>query len=123
MKILGFFGGTMATLRDLVGSRIRLLRKAAGKTQADLAELIDVDPQLIGRYERGLTMPSVENLISLSKALKVSPAELLPGGDDEIREQLITFRRIISEMAMRIDSPKHLEEVIALMQKFAHDID
>jgi transcriptional regulator with XRE-family HTH domain len=123
MKILGFLGETMASLRDVVGSRIRLLRKAAGKTQADLAELIDVDPQLVGRYERGLTMPSVENLIALSKALKVSPAELLPGGGDEIREQLITLRRIVSDVAMRIDSPEQLEEVIALMQKFAHDID
>lgn len=113
----------MTTLRDVVGSRIRTLRKAAKLSQAELAELIGTDPPLIGRYERGITMPSIEQLIKLSTALKVSPGELLPSQEDELREKLITLRRKISDIAMLVDSPEKLEQAITYLEKLGHDID
>lgn len=113
----------MTTLREVVGSRIKTLRKAANLSQADLAHLIGTDPPLIGRYERGITLPSIEALIKLSTAFKVSPAELLPSEQDEIRERLITLRRQISEIAMRVDSPEQLAQVVKFMEELRHEID
>lgn len=113
----------MTTLRDVIGSRIRLLRKAANLSQAELADLIGTDPPLIGRYERGVTMPSIEQLIRLSTALKVSPAEILPSHEDEIREKLISLRREISDMIMRVDSPDLLEQVKKKIEDMSHNID
>lgn len=112
----------MTTLRDVVGSRIRTLRKAAKLSQAELAHLIGTDSPLIGRYERGITLPSIEQLIKLSTALKVSPGELLPNQDDELREKLISLRRRISELTMRIDSPEQLEKAVEFLETFIHEV-
>lgn len=118
-----FLGAALTTLRDVVGVRIKNLRKKAGLSQSELAERIGTDAPLISRYERGVTLPSIEVLIKLSSALKVSPAELLPGEHDEIREKLISLRRKIADLAMRIDCPEQLEKVLEYMETAKYDLD
>ena len=68
-------------------------------------------------------MPSIEQLIRLSTALKVSPAEILPSQEDEIREKLISLRREISDMIMRVDSPDLLEQVKKNIEDMSHNVD
>lgn len=113
----------VSTLRQVVGTRIRSLRKAADLTQDQLADLMDTDAPLIGRYERGVTMPSVEQLIKLATVLKVSPAELLPDQHDEIRERIISLRRKISDYSMLIDSPEDLQKVLDFMEVLRHRVE
>lgn len=67
----------MDAFRALLGSRIRLLRKAAGMNQAQLAEASGVEINTISRYETGSSSPSVEQLLSLAAALKVSPIAII----------------------------------------------
>ena len=55
------------------------LRKAAGMTQNDLAEKLNVSRQAVSRWEQGSAMPDVENLIAISDLFGVTLDELLRG--------------------------------------------
>ena len=61
-----------------VGERIKELRKKAGLTQAQLAEKLNVTPQNISQYERGLKNPKIGTLNKIAKALGVPVTELDP---------------------------------------------
>jgi transcriptional regulator with XRE-family HTH domain len=60
----------------LIGSRIRGFRKAKGLTQEKLAELANLHPTFVSEIENGKANYSISTLLSISNALKVSPAEL-----------------------------------------------
>ena len=53
-------------------NRIRELRIAAGKSQAELADLIHVNKQTISQYERGVRYPKKENMEALADYFNVS---------------------------------------------------
>ena len=50
-----------------LGTALRKHRMKAGLTQAELAELINVDDASVRRWELGLRLPSVERLLLLEK--------------------------------------------------------
>ena len=56
---------------------IREARQAAGLTQKELAEKLDVTIGTIGYYERGAGMPKTDNLFALCDILHIRPADLL----------------------------------------------
>lgn len=113
----------MTTLRSVIGAKIKALRKTTTMSQADLAELIGCDAPLIGRYERGIHMPGIEQLIRIAAVFNVAPGELLPGGQDVLRTRLISLRQKISEKATEVDSPESLEEILAFMERFTIESD
>lgn len=47
-------------------------------TQKELGQLIERDPSLVGRYERGERYPSFEILFTIAAALEVPPHVLYP---------------------------------------------
>jgi transcriptional regulator with XRE-family HTH domain len=65
--------------RKLLGDAIRTARKNAGLTQEKLAEKADLHPNYIGEVERAEKTISVDALIRVAGALKVSASELLAG--------------------------------------------
>lgn len=56
---------------------IREARQAAGLTQLELAEKLDVTIGTIGYYERGAGQPKTDNLFALCNILHIRPADLL----------------------------------------------
>ena len=64
------------------------LRKEAGLSQQDLAERLDVSRQSISKWELGTALPSMENLIGLSRLYGVSLDYLV--GNSETRERADT---------------------------------
>jgi transcriptional regulator with XRE-family HTH domain len=60
-----------------LGERIRQLRKEAQLSQAELAEMIAVDPGRVSRYEAGRITPSADALVRLAEVLNVSIDHLL----------------------------------------------
>lgn len=62
-----------------IGKRIRERRKQLNLTQEQLAELIDVTPQMISTAENGSKGIRPENIIKLGKALNISCDYLLTG--------------------------------------------
>jgi transcriptional regulator with XRE-family HTH domain len=56
---------------ELVGSRIRLARRANGLSPAELAQLLDDSTSHISRWELGRQEPNAPNLRRLCEALEV----------------------------------------------------
>ena len=63
-----------------IGERITQLRKSKNWSQEDLANHIDASRVMIGKYERGDNMPSIEVLAKMAKAFDVSVDFLLGEG-------------------------------------------
>lgn len=78
----------------MVGDRLKLARTAAGLSLRDLADRMGqvVTAQALGKYERNEMMPSSEVLIALSRALSVSEAYLLSGGEVQLSD--VQFRKL-----------------------------
>ena len=62
-----------------IGKRIRLLRKQQHLSQPTLAEMVDKSPTYISLVENGQKGPSLEMLIDVANALKVTMDVLLAG--------------------------------------------
>ena len=62
---------------DNFGNRLRALRKKAGLTQPELADLVGVHETTIRRWENNNDKPMPDSFSRLAKALAVSEAELL----------------------------------------------
>jgi transcriptional regulator with XRE-family HTH domain len=63
--------------KKLVGKRIRELRLEKGVSQEALADEAGIHRTYIGSVERGERNISLENIVKIARALRVSPAGLL----------------------------------------------
>ena len=83
-------------LNQLVGARIRTLRKLRGYTQERLAESIGKTVETISNIERCKKLPGLATLNDLGKALDVPLSELIEGDTKKTtpkREALLTKAR------------------------------
>ncbi len=55
------------------------LRKEKRMSQQELAEALNVSRQAVSRWETGVSVPSMENLLALSRAFGVSVNEFING--------------------------------------------
>jgi len=107
------------SLRTVIGAKIKALRKLHSMSQADLAELIGSDSPLVSRYERGISLPGIDQLIRIAEVFQVAPGELLPGGQDSERATLMALRYEVAELvAVNDDSAHSLKEIVKLLTKF-----
>lgn len=65
---------------------LRNLRKNANMTQAELAEKLNVSRQAVSKWEKGLSIPDIENILLLSKVFNVSLDELVDNKQKTISE-------------------------------------
>ena len=82
-----------------IGKKLRELRQRANLTQEGLALKIWVTPSAVGNYERDVSFPKEEVLMSLFGALECTPNELLGcsaavGGNENEREHLQMYRAL-----------------------------
>lgn len=71
---------TYNAARPGVRNRIREHRLAAGLSIEELSELVGMSPGAVQRKETGLRSVTVDELETFAAALKVTPADLVPGG-------------------------------------------
>lgn len=64
-------GFLMKTTKELLGARIKELRKARGLSQEELAEKIGVEPSHMSRLEIGKSYPSIDRLEKIAITLNV----------------------------------------------------
>lgn len=76
--------------KELLGKRLRELRKRKGINQEKLAELINVDPTTISNIENGKNYPSMVNLENLLDVLNSSFMEAFDFEHKNTNENLIT---------------------------------
>ena len=89
------------------GRRVRQQRKLAQMTQEQLAEKAGISFAFVGHIERGTRKASLETVVKLANALKISPSILLQdsldddllGGGAQISER---HRRLLREISDRI---------------------
>lgn len=60
-----------------LGKKIKIARIELDMNQTNLADKIKAKQKSISRYETGLSMPSIETLVKISKALKKSTSYFL----------------------------------------------
>jgi transcriptional regulator with XRE-family HTH domain len=60
-----------------LGEELAKLRRKKGLTQAQLAEMVNLEPISVSRIETGAVLPSIVRLHDLAAALGVSMARLL----------------------------------------------
>jgi transcriptional regulator with XRE-family HTH domain len=80
--------GSITAALDLVGPRLRRVRKERGVTLTDLAELTGISKSTLSRLETGQRRPSLELLLPLAQAYRVPLDELVGApevGDPRIR--------------------------------------
>ena len=63
----------------VTGATIKRLREQKGLTQAALAELIDVSPKTVSKWETAKGLPDISLLDAIASALDVSVLELMSG--------------------------------------------
>ncbi|CFQ74237.1 XRE family transcriptional regulator [Yersinia similis] len=61
------------------GKRLAALRKTRQLTQQELANLLDIQPRMVGRWEQEQVKPQFDYIIKLAQALEVSIDYLLLG--------------------------------------------
>ena len=60
-----------------LGKKIKIARVELDMNQTDLANKIKAKQKSISRYETGLSLPSIETLVKIAKALKKSTSYFL----------------------------------------------
>lgn len=84
-------------------NRIKELRLAAGKSQAELADIVGVNKQAISQYERGVRYPRPEIMEALTDYFNVSTEFLM--GRTEVSPLLISpDERRLLDLYRRLDA-------------------
>ena len=63
-------------IKQLIGKRIKDIRKSKNLTQEQLAEYIGIETSSISNIENGKYFPTAENLDKILSVLNISPTEL-----------------------------------------------
>ena len=72
-----------------LSERLVTLRKERKISQGELAKIINIHPNILGRYERGETNPNIDMASKLADALSVSLDYLVGKTDIEIDKSIL----------------------------------
>lgn len=97
-----------------LGKRIGEMRKRQGLSQERLAERAGISAQYVSNIERGKENPTLDLLLRLSEALRVSLGQMCDfDAVDEMDQR--KMRGAAAEMLRKIDS-EHLKIVLKLLK-------
>ncbi len=107
----------MAALRQNLGTRIRVLRKARSWTQEELASRAEVDYKWLGSVERGERNVTINNVEKIARALSVDPVQLFYFSSSvEERPERISQARI-ADAVKRCDA-RTLDSLLVVIHQF-----
>ena len=91
-------------MESTLGKRISALRKQKDLRQDDIAQLLDISPQAVSKWENDQTCPDIGLLPKLAQILGVTTDELLSGKQElqEVRVLPPEERKDIKDMLLRI---------------------
>ncbi len=117
-----------------IGEKIKLTRKAANKTQKELADSVGIAMNTISRYETGERAPSWDSITQIAGALGLTAAELLTGVDEYEKNAVSDFEeadalhaRLISAFERLNDNGQNVAvervEELAEMEKYTRTVE
>lgn len=107
----------MATQADIerlqrsLAERVRALRRAAGLTQEQVAELAGIAPQHLSRLETARRLPLLTTLIDLAVALKCDPLDLIGGSQSSVQAERAD-RIAVALVGLSDDSAEFVERSV-----------
>ena len=81
----------------MLGDKIKLYRENKKMTQNDIAQILEVSPATISKYESGSLEPSIDSLKKIAKLFEVSIDELLKDEEEKIDISKINVLEILRE--------------------------
>ena len=101
----------------IIGNKLLSFRKQKGLTQAEVAELAEISDRTYADIERGSTNMRMETLVSICKALKITPNEIFIDNDNLLSvEQEELFKKLDS------CSPKEKETASKILSAYLDSI-
>ena len=111
--------GIIMSIKNLLGKKVKRLRKMSGYTQEKFAEMIDITPRNLNRIESGENFVTAETLDKILTTLNV-PADILFS-----YEHLKDEKEILAEIYHYIDKiktkPMQLEKAYRILRVIAED--
>ena len=96
----------MPQLKELLGRRIKEVRKARGLTQEQLSELTGIGAASISKIENGFFHPTDDNLEKIAAALKIEPYKLYMCAHNrnisELKKDIISMIRKADDDKVRL---------------------
>jgi transcriptional regulator with XRE-family HTH domain len=96
----------MRTTKELLGARIKELRKAKGLSQDTLAERVGIDAKHLSRLEVGGSYPSLDTLERLAQVLGVDLKEFFEfthlDEPKELKNALTNLTRQLTDAQVRV---------------------
>lgn len=99
-----------------LGERIAEGRKRCGYTQETFAELLDVTPQAVSKWENDVSCPDIQLLPKIAQILGVSVDELLTGRKATIAEQPEVQKTVDTsklKFVIRVEKPEQKPVVVS----------
>ena len=106
------------------GENLKKARTDKGISQGNLAEMMEIHPTHISRYERNLTTPSIEVVKKFADILEVSTDTLVYGSQEEKAKSKITDSELLSMFIKTQNlAPKDIETVKRFLKAFIFQKD
>lgn len=99
--------------KQLIGRRIKEIRKRKGLSQDTLAEKADTSPNYLSRMERGTENPTLDMLIKISEGLEVEMSELF---DFSHQESTKALKELLKKLASQVDGDANLKMAVRLLR-------
>ncbi len=101
-------------IKQLIGNRIKHLRKSRGMSQEDLAEKMGINPKYLSSIERGKENPTLDTFIKLTSTLDIDISEPFNCTQEQSPKEL---KMIVSDLIKGNDKEK-----LKLLAKIARAI-
>lgn len=102
-----------------VGKSIAEHRQAAGLTQEEVAEKLEIGHEAVSRMERGLIVPTVVRLIELADIFNCDVTHLLLQSSDRPSDQAEYVGKLLAQLSKQ-DRDLVLDLLSALSKRLSH---
>lgn len=99
-------------MKQLLGQRIKMLRKQKHLTQEQLAEKVGVDARHISRLETGAHYPSMETLERVAEVLERPMVDLFAFPKDKDTEEAMRFFLIDLGRTLELEELRRVVRVV-----------
>ncbi|MCM3631815.1 MULTISPECIES: helix-turn-helix domain-containing protein [Paenibacillus] len=79
-----------------IGERILQCRKNKNMTQVELSEMLGISHQAVSKWEKGMSLPDIEQLLRLTKLFNLTMEQILLGHSEGLTDENVVKTEITS---------------------------